>query len=109
LKNSDDQGTNFDLRVEFYRNANLIGSSESFCITGLTRNANLAKQVTLSIEDFIPTDFDGSIDTLALKIKTRIGTNGSGGMCGGHSNAVGLRLYFDSSNRPANFDGLLIP
>ena len=29
------------------------------------------------------------------KIQTRIGTNGSGAFCGGHSNATGLRLYFD--------------
>jgi hypothetical protein len=34
---------------------------------------------------------------------TRIGTDGSGNFCGGHSNAVGLRLYFDATTRPARF------
>lgn len=109
LKNSDDQGTNFDLRVEFYKNNILIGSSESLCITGITRNANLAKQVTLPFENILPAEFNGATDSLSLKIRTRIGTNGSGGMCGGHSNAVGLRLYFDSSNRPSGFEGLFTP
>lgn len=98
LKNSDDQGTNFDLRVEIYKNDTLVGSAESLCITGITRNPNLAKQVILPFDTLPPADFNGSTDVLSLRIKTRIGTNGSGGMCGGHSNAVGLRLYFDASN-----------
>ncbi len=109
LKNSDDQGTNFDLRVELYRNDILIGSNEELCITGITRNANLAKLVTLSVEDLMPADFDGVTDILSLKIKTRIGTNDLGGMCGGHSNAVGLRLYFDASNRPSSFESMIAP
>jgi hypothetical protein len=29
---------------------------------------------------------------------------GAGAFCGGHSNAVGLRLYFDSADRPSKFD-----
>lgn len=109
LKNSDDQGTNFDLRVEFYKDDILIASDEALCITGITRNANLAKQVILSIDNLVPTDFNGSTDTLALKIQTRIGTNGSGSMCGGHSNAVGLRLYFDALHRPSSFEGAISP
>jgi hypothetical protein len=41
---------------------------------------------------------------VSLRILTRVGTNGSGGLCGGHSNAVGLRVYFDASTRPAAFE-----
>ena len=45
---------------------------------------------------------NGTTDVLSLKVPTCIGTNGAGGFCGSHSNAVGLRLYFDASNHPAS-------
>ena len=54
---------------------------------------------------FSPAAFNGTTDVLSLRILTRIGTNGSGGFCGGHSNAVGLRLYFDAVSRPSRFGG----
>jgi hypothetical protein len=47
--------------------------------------------------------FDATNDILFLKVLTRIGTDGNGNFCGGHSNAVGLRLYFDATNQPAQF------
>jgi large repetitive protein len=100
LKNSDDQGTQFDLRAEIYRNGNLVSASETGCITGLTRNANLAKSVTVS-----PAPLAGYVagEALSLKLLTRIGTNRDGTKCSGpggsHSNAVGLRLYFDAISR----------
>jgi alpha-tubulin suppressor-like RCC1 family protein len=106
LKNSDDQGTQFDLRVELYKNGNLISSGQTLCITGVTRNPNQAKQVAVpfgSVSD--PTLNPG--DTLSLKFLTRIGTNPDGSKCAGpggsHSNAVGLRLYYDSTTRPSGF------
>jgi len=34
-------------------------------------------------------------------VLTRIGTTATGARCGGHSNAVGLRLYFDAVSRAA--------
>ncbi len=101
LKNSDDQGTRFDLRAEVYKNGALVAAGETYCIQGVTRNPNLAKEVTLSLASFSPVTFNG--DGLSLKVLTRIGTNGAGGFCGGHSNAVGLRLYFDASSRPSRF------
>jgi hypothetical protein len=52
---------------------------------------------------------DLSSDELSLKVLTRIGSNGSGGSCGGHSNATGLRLYFDSVSRPSRFNALITP
>lgn len=104
LKNSDDQGTRFDLRAEVYENSTLVASSETYCITGVTRNPSLAKEVISSFGSFPPVSFNGVSDTLTLKIKTRVGTNGSGVFCGGHSNAVGLRLYFDAATQPSRFD-----
>ena len=96
LKNSDDQGTRFDLRAEVYKNGELVSSGETLCITDITRNASKAKEVAVSFASFDPVLVDGSVDSLSIKILARIGTDGSGNHCGGHSNAVGLRLYFDS-------------
>jgi probable HAF family extracellular repeat protein len=102
LKNSDDIGTRFDVRVEAYKNGSLVTSGESRCIQGLTQNASLARDIAVSFDPFSPADFDGTSDVFSLKVLTRIGTTGAGAFCGGHSNAVGLRLYFDAANRPAN-------
>jgi len=101
LKNSDDQGTRFDLRAEIYKNGTLVAAGETYCIQGVTRNPDLAKEVTVSFAPAAPVIFNG--DELSLKVLTRIGTNGAGAFCGGHSNAVGLRLYFDASSRPSRF------
>ncbi len=103
LKNSDDQGTRFDLRAEVYQNGELITAGETYCITGVTRNANQAKEVAVAFPPFSTVNFDGLEDMLSLKVLVRIGTNGSGAFCGGHSNAVGIRLYFDAVSRPAKF------
>ena len=103
LKNSDDQGTWFDLRAEVYKNSTLVAVSESYCIQGVTRNANQAKEVFVTFNSPSPMTFNGTSDVLSLKISTRIGTNGAGAFCGGHSNATGLRLYFDATSRPSKF------
>ena len=105
LKNSDDQGTRFDLRVEVYKNNGLVAVAvgHAFCIQGVTRNPNLAKEVTLKFDPFSPVPFNGTTDVLSLRVLARIGTNPTGGFCGGHSNAVGLRLYFDAISRAAQF------
>lgn len=109
LKNSDDIGTRFDLRVEAYKNGTFVASGESYCIQGITRNPNLAKEVAVAFAPFAATAFDGSTDVLSLKVSTRIGTTGGGVFCGGHSNAVGLRLYFDAISRSAMFDATFSP
>jgi hypothetical protein len=99
LKNSDDQGTNFDLRVEVFKNgaaAELVTAGESHCIASVTRNAAKAREVAVALEPFSPVTFDGTNDVLALTILTRIGM-GTG--CGGHVNAAGRCLYFDSVSR----------
>jgi hypothetical protein len=107
LKNSDDQGTNFDLRVEAYKNSTLVASGQTLCITGVTRNAGSAKEVVLGFDPFSATTFNGTSDVLKLKILTRVGTTPAGAPCGGHSNAVGLRLYFDAVARSSRFIGNL--
>jgi len=103
LKNSDDIGTRFDLRAEVYRNGVVVTAGESDCITAVTRNPDQAKEVVMPFGTFAPVNFDGSADNLSLKIMVWIGTNGAGAFCGGHSNAVGARLYFDSVSRAAKF------
>lgn len=101
LKNSDDQGTNFDLRAVVYKDGVVVASGETYLIKGVTRNPDKALKVTVSFGSFSPADFDGTTDTLSLKILARIGTDGHGNFGGGHSSAVGLRLYFDAVSRPA--------
>ncbi len=108
LKNSDDQGTRFDLRAELFINGQSVASGETLCITNITRNADLAKEVAVAFDAFEPVTVNDG-DVVSLKVSTRIGTDGSGNFCGGHSNAVGLRLYFDSLTRPAKFGGVLHP
>ncbi|MEK6279385.1 MAG: hypothetical protein AABN95_03450 [Acidobacteriota bacterium] len=104
LKNSDDQGTYFDLRVEAYKNNGLLASGQSLCITGVTRNPASAKEVVVAFDAFSATSFNGTSDELKLKVLTRVGTNESGGSCGGHNGAVGLRLYFDAVSRASRFN-----
>ena len=103
LKNSDDQGTRFDLRVELLRNGLRIAEGMTRCIQGVTRNSNSALKVAVAFDPFPATAFT-SADVLSLKVLTRIGTNPDNSSCGGHANATGLRLYFDSTNRPSSFD-----
>jgi hypothetical protein len=103
LKNSDDQGTRFDVRAEVYRDGDLVANGELHCITGLTRNPNLAQEVAVPLSDAAPTSFDGGTDVLSLKLSARIGTDDAGAFCGGHGAAVGLRVYFDAVSRAARF------
>jgi hypothetical protein len=106
LKNSDDQGTRFDVRVEVYKNDNaLVAAGERSCITGVTRNPANASEITVPFGPSVNGDFSPG-DVVTLKILTRIGTT-AGRFCGGHSNATGLRLYFGSVSRPANFGASL--
>jgi len=109
LKNSDDQGTDFDVRVEVYLNAILVASGEVHCIEGVTRNPSKAKETIVPIAPFSTASFNGTTDVLSLKMLTRIGTDGAGGSCAGHSNVLGLRVYFDAVSRPSRFDATFGP
>jgi glucodextranase-like protein len=109
LKNSDDQGTNFDVRAELYKNGVLLSSGVTLCVVGVTKNPNNAKEVTVSFAPISATSFNARTDVLTLKILTRIGTTATGARCGGgHSNATGLRLYFDASSRPSRFNSTFV-
>jgi hypothetical protein len=96
LKNSDDQGTYFDVRAEIRKNGAVIASGETRTIQGVTRNPDLAKEVLITLGAVSDTDL-GPGDILSLKLLTKVADSG------GHSNAVGLRVYYDSSTRPSRF------
>jgi len=102
LKNSDDQGTNFDLQVDMLRNGTVVASGLTRCITGVTRNESQAKQVAVTFTS-VSSTAPVSGDVIALRVSTRIGTNADGTSCGGHANATGLRLYYDSTAAPSHF------
>jgi len=107
LKNSDDIGTKFDLRAELSKNGILVASGAARCLTGITRNAALAKEVTVLFDPFPSVEFNGTTDTLSLKLLTRIGTNPDDTKCtgpgGSHNNAAGLRIYFDGVSNSSQF------
>ena len=108
LKNSDDQGTRFDLRTEVYRNGSLVASGLTRCITGVTRNPNSALEALVAFDPFAPVQINSG-DVIALKVLTRIGTNANDTKCAGHNNAVGLRLYYDAFSRQSRFGAQFSP
>ena len=97
LKNSDDQGTNFDVKVELIVDGVSQGTDEFLCIKGVTRNPLSAVQISPST--FASFSEDGTVP-IALKVWARIGTGAS---CGGHASATGLRLYYGSQARDSRF------
>jgi RHS repeat-associated protein len=107
LKNSDDQGTQFDLQAEVLKNGTVLSTGLTRCITGIVRNANQAKEATVAFGSVPATQFNGTSDQLAVKISTRIGTNPDDSKCPGHNNTAGLRLYFDATTRNARFDATI--
>ena len=108
LKNSDDQGTRFDVKSGLYVNDTLVAEGETRCVIGITRNPANAKEVTVP---FGPVSINSLVsgDVVSLKVRTRIGTNPDGSKCGGHNNAVGLRLYYDAQSRPSRFGAAITP
>ena len=112
LKNSDDQGTQFDLRVELFDNGTPVASGLRRCVTGVTRNPSRATEVVVPWGAFSPVSLEPD-DTLSLRLSTRIGTNPNGTRCSGpggsHASATGLRLYYDSVSRASRFDATIEP
>ena len=100
LRNSDDQGTKFDIRAEVSANGHVVGEADALCLSGLTRNPTQAAKVTLSL----PPASGEDTQVIGLKILARIGTPDTPtGRCPGHASATGLRLYFGSANRDSQF------
>jgi hypothetical protein len=108
LKNSDDQGTKFDLRTEVYINDTLVADGIARCIQGVTRNPSRAKEVTVPFGPITNGALEPG-DLLSLTVLTRIGTNSDDSKCPGHNNAVGLRLYYDAVSRPSRVGAELAP
>ena len=110
LKNSDDQGTKFDVQVRVYRSLSdpvdqPIAAGLTRCVAGVTRNPNLAKEVPVEFSQHVAGSY-------AIRVFTRIGTNADDTKClgpgGSHHNALGLRLYFDASSRPTRIGNPLL-
>jgi hypothetical protein len=108
LKSSDDQGTNFDVDVEILKDGGVVASGLLRCVTGVTRNASLAREVVVPFDSFSSVPL-ASGDVLSFNAFTRVGTNPDGTKCGGHNSAAGVRLYYDSTNRPSRFDATITP
>jgi hypothetical protein len=110
LRNSDDQGTPFDVQVELLRNGNPVASGVERCISGVTRNPALAREAIVSFDPvgLVPI---ASGDVLALRVSARIGTNADDTKCAGrggsHGSAAGLRLYYDSASQRSRFDAAI--
>lgn len=108
LKDSGDQGTAFDLRVEAVINDEVVAPGEKRCITGVTRNPDKAKEVTVPFGSIDDGTFAAG-DKPSLIISASIGINADGSRCPGHSNAVGLRLYYDGTQHSTLFGVTLAP
>lgn len=107
LRNSDDQGTRFDLKAELLLDDDVFGETEVHCVEGLTRNPAKAMEVVIYP---VPGDFGAKVANgpilptdgeLRLRISARIGTDADG-PCRGHSSSTGLRLYYDAESRPSH-------
>jgi hypothetical protein len=102
LKNGDDQGTKFDLRVQLLQGDTVVATGIARCISGVTRNPLLAKDASVSWNPFTPVTV-GSLDELSLQLSARIGTAAGTATCSGHGSATGVRLYYDAASRNSRF------
>jgi sugar lactone lactonase YvrE len=104
LKNSDDQGARFDVRVEVLRNNVVVASRLTRCIDGITQNAASAREAIIELNTVTVND---PADILSLRVSARMGTNPDETKRPGKSNAVGLRMYYDSTQRPSRIEATL--
>jgi hypothetical protein len=77
-------------------------------VSGITNNPSKAKAVTIPFGPLANTTLD-LMETLTVKVLTRIGTTADGQKCAGHSSTAGLKLYFDGADRAAGFDVEITP
>ena len=94
LKNSDDQGTYFDVRVQVLKNREVITTGWAFDIEGVTRNPDCATEVVVGLRKHWDVAFDVG-DVFSVRVLAKVADKG------GHNSAVGLRLYYDSVSRPS--------
>jgi len=112
LRDSDDEGTRFDVKVELLIGSDVVTEGETLCIAGVTRNPAKAKEVHISpfpTSDYsvwgdppVSLDVDSGSE-FSLRVSARIGTidPGTGNPCKGHASARGLRLYYNAIGRGA--------
>jgi hypothetical protein len=100
LKNSDDQGTYFDLRAEIRKNGIVLASGQTTTIQGVTRDPSKAKEVRVSFGAVSDPTFNPG-DVLSLRLSAKVADSG------GHANAVGVRAYYDAVTRASRFGATL--
>jgi hypothetical protein len=105
LRNSDDQGTRFDVKAELFRSGELVASGIAYCVSGVTRNPLKARPVAVPFEPFDPVSLIPA-ENLSLALSVRIGTL-PGKVCPGHASATGLRLYYDGPTTASSFEATL--
>ena len=103
LRNSDDQGARFDLKVELLDDGEVIATGTARCIAGVTRNPQKALAVKVAFDPIEPLPLGPVPHVLSLRIAARMGTLPDR-TCPGHSTASGLRFYFGGSARAAGVD-----
>src|SRR5262249_38956590 len=108
LRNDDDQGTRFDVRVVLRANGTPVTEGEAFCVTGITKNPSKALELAVPFGPVAANTLQPG-DVLAFDVLTRIGTNPDGSRCGGHKSAMGLRLYYDAVSPPSQLGGQIAP
>jgi len=104
LKNSDDQGTSFDVKAELHTLEAFpqpVAVGETRCIRGVTRQPARAR-LTLVPFDVVDAGTNVKAETLTLRLFARIGTLDSA-PCPGHGSAVGLRVYFAGAREASGF------
>jgi len=110
LKNSDDRGAAFDLRVELARNGEPVASGLARCVVGLSRNPT--SPVPVAFDSFSPVSAKSG-DVFSLKVSARMGTNPDDTRCAvpgqTHTSSVGLRLYYDSASHGSRFGATMTP
>jgi len=75
LKNSDDVGTNFDVRAEVLRNGGVVGTGEIANVSGGSSGFNNAvlRAIDIALSGGVPIV---SGDTLSIRVSMRIGATG---------------------------------
>jgi hypothetical protein len=108
LKDSDDHGTRFDVRVVLRVNDAVVAEGEARCVVGLRRSRSRAKEVAVP---FGPVASNALVpgDVISFEVLTRIGTNPDGSRCGGPRSADGLRLYYNAVSRASQFGAEITP
>ena len=98
LKNSDDVGTQFDLKAEVFRNGSLIGSGEVDGVSGGGSGFNRANLDQIPLALFAPVVLSPG-DTLSIELSVRAGA-------AGHRSGT-ARLWLNDASADSRFGSTL--